>query len=213
MKLFKFRSLQSCTDLKRIIDIHKKGFFCNDILNFNDMNEGIFRTCDFPSIGLCEKTKYKICSFSGINALNNELMWGHYANAGKGIVIEIDVGQSDEVDAQEIIENIYQVRYSNQITIGNDRIYNDPIIDILTRKSLVWKNEDEFRYIKKTDNNKVKIGKISKIWFGTPYKKLANYDDFKIMSDPLKNYLNLKELLMRYCNKHEIFCSDYEFNF
>jgi len=63
--LYKFRPLQNCTDLKRVIDIIENGFYCNDFLGFNDMNEGTYiNSSETIDITLDEKSKYKICSFS-----------------------------------------------------------------------------------------------------------------------------------------------------
>ena len=78
MKLYKFRALgNEELDLKRVQDIIENGFYCNDILGFNDMNEGVYtRNPNNADINLAKKLKYKICSFSGVKALKSELMWG-----------------------------------------------------------------------------------------------------------------------------------------
>ena len=49
------------------------------------------------SITLDEKEAYKICSFSKVEALHHELMWGHYANAGMGVAIEVSVNKCDDL--------------------------------------------------------------------------------------------------------------------
>jgi hypothetical protein len=123
MKLYKFRPLKNTDHLDRIKDIIKNGFYCCDFLKFNDMNEGVFTINKINlHIDLSEKQKYKICSFSGENALNSQLMWGHYANAGMGVVIEVDVSGGK-------CNQIKQVKYANSTDDLNTTE------EILTRKS------------------------------------------------------------------------------
>jgi hypothetical protein len=198
MELYKFRGLQNVCDFKRVTDIIKNGFYCNGILGFNDMNEGVYinnpRNRD---VNLSIKQKYKICSFSGKRALNSELMWGHYANTGRGIIIEVDVKDCSKIK---------QVKYGSNNNLNT-------IEEILTNKSEVWAHEDEYRYLS-TDNlvgNKVKIGEITKIYFGTPYEKLSNYQEIKDNHIALKAYYSFKEDLKVVCNKNNINCEDFEF--
>ena len=197
-KLYKFRSLQNCTELERIKDIIENGFYCNDFLGFNDMNEGTYKNSpDNIGVNLDEKLKYKICSFSDICAVDNELMWGHYANAGKGIVIEIE---------PENWNDFKQVQYIN----SKENLKSE--IDILTRKSAVWQHESEWRYLKNNVvGNVVKLGKITKIYFGRPYKKLKNYDNIEKKHEKLRKYLSLKEELKKILRKKHIEWEDYEF--
>lgn len=184
MKLYKFRALANCKDLKKIKDIIESGFYCSNFLNFNDMNEGVFSINQKNiNITLNEKEKYKICSFSGEKALNSKLMWGHYANAGMGVVIEIEVNN-------QYINDIKKVVYCDNY----DKL--DSIEKILTHKSKEWSYEHEFRYLSSNHlGDKVKIGEIKKIYFGTPYKKLANYEDIKLKHTKLAYYLLLKNEL------------------
>ncbi len=201
MQLYKFRSLANESQIERIKDIIENGFYCCDFLSFNDMNEGVFTINEQNvTIEVSEKQKYKICSFSGVNALNSQLMWGHYANAGMGIVIEVDV-------TKEKYSQIKQVKYVNSADNLNS------IEEILTRKSGVWKYEDEFRYLSKEPMaNKVKIGNLVKIHFGTPYKKLKNYDVIIKHHKNLIEYLELKNELEGFCKEKKIDTGDYEFN-
>ena len=197
MTLYKFRGLQNKHDYERVIDIIENGFYCNDILGFNDMNEGVYiNNQKNNNVNLSVKLQYKICSFSGNKALKSELMWGHYANTGRGIIIEVDV---------ENCHNIKKVIYGS-----NDNL--DKIEDILTNKSKEWVYEDEYRYLSTDDliNNKVEIGKITKIYFGTPYEKLQNYQEIKDKHKDLKDYHELKAKLQDFCKKKNIICQDFE---
>jgi len=197
MKLYKFRALGTCKDLERVKDILENGFYCNDILGFNDMNEGVYvKNPNNKSVSLPEKREYKICSFSGVKALKSELMWGHYANTGRGVVIEIDVEDSS---------NIKEINYGDNHNLNT-------IEEILTNKSKEWEYEDEYRYLS-TDslvNNKVQIGRICKIYFGTPYERLTNYDEIKKDHINLKKYHELKEKLMVFCQTKTIDYEDFQ---
>lgn len=198
MKLYKFRALGTDKDFKRVNDIIENGFYCNDILGFNDMNEGVYwKNSNNRNVNLLEKQQYKICSFSGVKALKSELMWGHYANTGRGIVIEIDVEHS---------YNIKEINYGDNNNLNT-------IEEILTNKSKEWIYEDEYRYLS-TENltdNKVKIGNICKIYFGTPYERLSNYKEIKSKHKDLRKYLRLKEKLKRFCGNKNICCEDFQF--
>jgi len=198
MTLYKFRGLQTEHDYNRVIDIIENGFYCNDILGFNDMNEGVYtNNTQNQGVTLSEKQQYKICSFSGVQALKSELMWGHYANTGRGIIIEVDI---------EDCRNIKQVKYDSNENLNS-------IEDILTNKSKEWAYEDEYRYLStdQLDNNKVKIGQIIKIHFGTPYEKLLNYQEIKEKHENLKKYHQLRENLKDFCTEKNIEYQDFEF--
>jgi len=217
MKLYKFRALQNCQDLERIIEFIENGFYCNNFLNFNDMNEGVYINNTLnKDVTLKEKNNYNICSFSGEEALNNELMWGHYANAGKGIVIEISIEGTDEIDKEKKLyfspenESLHEVHYNDVIT-GLDTIK-----EILTHKSSAWKYEDEWRYLSTSTENPVpieEIGKIEKIHFGTPYEHLENDKEILKKHKNLQKYLRLKEELIRVVKEehNEIKIEDYDF--
>jgi hypothetical protein len=199
MKLYKFRPLINDKHFCRIKKIINNGFYCCDFLSFNDMYEGVF-TINYKNskIDISDKLKYKICSFSGENALNSQLMWGHYASAGMGVVIEVNVGR-------ENCHQIMQVRYENSTDNLNS------IESILTRKSKEWRYEDEFRFLSKEPNDEVKVGNIDRIYFGTPYEKLANYNDIKIKHENLIIYLKFKDTLKKFCEEKNILCQDYKF--
>lgn len=210
MKLYKFRPLGSCLDFERIEDIIENGFYCNNFLDFNDMNEGLYKHFSSKApIPLSDKIKFKICSFSGENALYSELMWGHYANAGKGIVIEVKLKEDCVSDIVPVEYNDSKDTYENLPDDDKDKLKA-----ILSNKSKNWCYEDEYRYL--SDNqlvdNKVNVGEITKIYFGTPYTHVSNYDDIKIESKSLKKYISLAEELKIYCKSKEIKCEDFDFD-
>ncbi len=204
MKLYKFRPLGNKDedgDLERIEDIINKGFHCSNFLDFNDMNEGVFYVNKNIDITLIQKKQYKICSFSGEEALKKQLMWGHYANAGMGIAIEICVNHTD----------VKEVFYKKSKPA--DWKNRDCIEKILTSKSADWTHEQEFRYIENEGESKIFKEKITGICFGTPYEGLGNYEDIKENHTKLKKYLRLKESLKKFCkeNNPEIKFGDCDF--
>ena len=162
------------------------------------MNEGVFSvSASNLEIGLSQKGEYKICSFSGMNALKSQLMWGHYANAGMGVAIELEVSNCSQ---------IHEVVYNDSTENLNN------VKAILTRKSLEWAHEEEFRYLSKNQKSKVKFGKISKIYFGTPYRALINYDEIEKNHEKLKEYLKQNDRLKAFSKKKRIETEDYGFS-
>lgn len=199
--LYKFRTLSSCKDLERVKDIIENGFYCNDFISFNDMNEGVYTHNKNSQTNLfSEKYKYKICSFSKESALNNELMWGHYADAGKGLVIEVEVDEKIE-------EFMKDITYTSEL-----ESFETFLDTILTTKTLAWSYESECRYINnRGEDNEVIIGKVTKIYFGTPYEILENYEDILEKNRSLQKYHLYKNELKDYLSSTSICYEDYSF--
>ena len=101
-----------------------------------------------------------------------------------------------------------------QVIYSDDKKNLNNEKDILTHKSSIWEYEHEWRYLKEdtSDNNHVVIGTITKIYFGTPYEKLNNYEDIKDKHKDLQKYHCLKEELVQYCKNNKIKCDDYKFD-
>ena len=194
MKLYKFRPLASCCNLERIIEIIDKGFYCCDLLSFNDVNEGVFLVSNKPSnVNLDLKLKYKICSFSTKKALKSQLMWGHYANAGMGVAIEIKLSNKSQFE---------EVIYGEQCRFEN-------VKEVLSNKSKEWDYENEWRYISETEET-LYPHKIEKLYFGVPYSKLENYEELKSKHSKLQKYLELLERLKTKCLESNITVEEYE---
>jgi len=84
-----------------------------------------------------------ILCLSGTNA--NLVMWGHYANNHKGIVVEFDKNHSffSNSTELELLHKLKQVIYADtRPTVSSDEWYSEKIF--LT-KSKYWKYEDEYR--------------------------------------------------------------------
>lgn len=193
MKLYKFRSLCTERDFERIDEIIRTScFWTSTFFDMNDPMEGVFyfplstneKMTIFTRYILSQKNSYKICSFS--QTFENPLLWGHYASGFKGVAIEIDVDGND----------IYKVNYMNSIVdIKLDGQPADDIVkEILTTKLTPWAYEREYRFLKKIEDNKQKIGKISKVYFGNPYGNL--YNTKEIRPKAIVEYLDLRERLI-----------------
>lgn len=197
MKLYKFRPLLTEGNRKRIISIIQDGFYCCDFLNYNDVNEGVYPDSQNKAgVDLVQKLEYKICSFSAEAALGSQLMWGHYAAAGMGVAIEIDVAVASGGP-------IKKVEY------GKDGRY-DNVEEILTNKSKDWEYEAEWRYLS-TEPDKFYEAIVTKIYFGTPYRCLNNYQEIKSKHRTLSKYLRYSKKLKRECDTSGIVWRDYDF--
>lgn len=177
----------------RVLSIISEGFYCCNFLDFNDSNEGVFPIKkNISNVDLSSKLKYKICSFSAHEALNNELMWGHYAGAGMGVAIEIEVP-----DCTILRRVDYDVENHNYSSVE----------DVLSNKSNTWRYEHEWRYITNSECKHFKHA-IKKIHFGTPYQHLENYQELKTRHSKLRRYLKLSQSLKLKCESEGIHCSE-----
>lgn len=177
MKLYKFRPLGTCQDLERAQEILKTGkFWCSRFWELNDPMEGVYsfdpnslRKETIRSL-YGEKSKHAICSFSGQHAFESPMMWGYYANGFKGIAIEIEVDDDEN--------KIHQVNYaSSQPKITSGKKVDETVKQILTTKLCCWNHEQEYRYIcsiRSNGSSLRKIGRISTVYFGTPFKTTVN---------------------------------------
>lgn len=152
----------------------------------NDPMEGAFTYDDsykyLANSIRSEKSRTFICSFS--KNYTNGLMWSFYANEHKGCCIELEV--SPYVKNWRGMDVVYK---SNLAAIDSKEISID---DILCQKSIQWKYEDEYRYIKTTslDQKAQRYLKviIKKIYLGIRmsdkdkrfFKKLINMIDPEI---------------------------------
>lgn len=183
MKLYKFRSLATDNKQKSWVPqiIKTNQFWCSSFHEMNDPMEGVYFSDGSNQIDevLSQKNRRKICSFSGVSAFRKPCMWGYYANGFKGIAIEI------EVDPQEI----EKVNYVKETPLTSE------VNEILTTKLNSWRHENEYRFIKVSDENHNKIGKITKVYFGDPYAGLTNSDSISDLNEKIRKYRMRREEL------------------
>jgi hypothetical protein len=190
--------LDGVVSFERIKEILETGkFWCSSIWNLNDPMEGVFHD---PKNMICGadlekiwslKNNTKICSFSGKKGLKKSLMWGYYANGFKGVIIEVEVGNCKAIE---------EVDYESDIHILNDFAgdFEELKKRILTTKLKCWEHEDEYRYLYKSDSEcSMKIGEITGVYFGDPYRNIENKHSILASSESLKCYACYVEQLKR----------------
>lgn len=160
MILFKYRSLQNLTHVLDII-INSR-LYCSKYLDLNDPFEGLFSaTIHIPSkdrikfpffifpesftvtksvkdLFYDSKDRVRICSLS--SSLSDVRLWAQYADGNRGITLKIDFSG---------LENfIHEVIYSTELPSYGYTLLTAPNpIEVLTRKTIHWSYESEFRII------------------------------------------------------------------
>ncbi|WP_167880934.1 DUF2971 domain-containing protein [Methanococcoides sp. AM1] len=192
LKLLKFRSLTNKEEFDRAKEIIEKGkFYCSKLWDHNDPMEGVFSTYCQESIDtlFSEKNATVFCSLSHRNALNNPLLWGYYASGFKGVAIEIEVTNENSIDNGEI----------KKITYDNDSSSNNKTVkEIITRKFPNWEHENEYRFLINGDKGAYFIGNIVRVYFGSPYENVVNFDDIKNKAKYLNEYNKFRKQLKDY---------------
>lgn len=147
-KLYKYKSL---SDIEPVLDIIlNKWLYCSDVSKLNDIREGSMSVNPYIQRGIMwnypddiqtEVSKFKVCSLSTI--LHHHLMWAHYADGYKGLVIEVEIDECDfdyVLYSNEAIK-CEELKSSNNIEINAKRV--------LTTKFKDWEYEKEARIIQK----------------------------------------------------------------
>lgn len=208
LTLYKFRPLGDCESFKRARDIITTGkFWCSPIWELNDPMEGVFTFYEGESQKVLDrifsdKSRYRICSFSGKPALKDPKMWGYYGNGFRGIAVEI------QVPAQKVREVKYCEGMENLLcTCERDR--DSFVKRILTTKLKLWSHENEYRYLDKEDGNSGccrEIGRITSVYFGEPYWNTENARQIRESSQALQDYYMYREQLKQIAEKKGISC-------
>lgn len=199
-KIYRFQRLSSKTDLKRLkAIIETEYFWCSSFFEMNDPMEGLFSSDKAVVKEIMEqKQAYKICSFSSEDVLKKPMMWGYYANAFKGVAIEVDL------DVRK--EGIWNGEVK-AITYTNDPpSAEDDVVKILTTKSKSWKEEEEYRFLVPSESNYQKIGKISRVYFGNPYDILDNKKEIEAITPFFQEYIKLRDELIKITQAKGVSC-------
>lgn len=140
--LYKYKSLK---DLKPILDmIVLNKIYGAKYEELNDPMEGAFMALiddeseeEIKKIGRLKEAKQKsrICSFS--KSYNNAMMWAHYADGFHGCCIGVEV-KARAWKRTEVAYNDALIQLKPQTCAE----------DIFANKQLLWKYEEEVRYIK-----------------------------------------------------------------
>jgi len=207
MKIYKFRPLVTQEDFNRAKNILETGhFWCSKFSELNDPTEGSFhaKTKRLIDTALEHKKRYKICSFSGEKAFSEPIMWGYYANGFRGIAIEVECYE----------EEVQEIKYEKDIkTIKNYLDISNDVEKILISKLTSWEHENEFRFLKPSNNNFHKIGDITAVYFGNPYGNAVNNEEICNNSQHLPDYKNLKNKLNKLAEGLKIDCHNVKIEF
>ncbi len=171
---YKYRTLN---DFKFFVDIILNGrLYASTYENLNDPMEGVYNYSrgipqDFIDRIYSSKQELRILSLSMNN--NIPLMWSHYANGHRGVVIGI-----------EIDENKYKVKpikYMLDTFNLKNGWFPDPVEDIarniLSVKNKVWEYEEEARVFIQGKNPFINV-KILQVITG---RKMSD-EDFKMIT-------------------------------
>ena len=88
------------------------------------------------------KGELRICSLSRVN--NNELMWSHYTNGQRGVVIGVKVNNPRYT--------IRSMKYDGIAYVRKQDYSNQTAIDILSHKLEVWSYEEEERIFQEKEH-------------------------------------------------------------
>lgn len=110
-----------------------------------------------------------VCCFSEVQ--DNLIMWSHYAENHKGVLLKFDVSE-----LKKVFSKIHKVVYSNKIKqINYERSPENLLSKLLTKKSTHWKSEKEIRIIaKKCGHYSFPKSALKEIRFGL---KCDNYQE------------------------------------
>lgn len=123
--------------------------------------------------------------FSLSETCDNELMWGHYADGGRGITIGFGIQDESSITPNSLC---LKVNYTNEALILKDRIkptlaftvdengnqlffqtaaFDDPFLKtVMSTKNVTWAYEKEWRCVEQMQGLKTIIAPITEVVFG-----------------------------------------------
>lgn len=153
MLLYKYRGIKGFRFFTDII--LKQRLYAAPYFELNDPMEGHYLYSqsggtideDMSRLLKGEKEKIRICSLS--RDPNNELMWSHYAEGHKGVVIGVEVNRNQYA--------VRPVEYDGLHQVGLHNFHSDSAIDVLSHKLNVWRYEDEVRVFVRNNKQYVNV--------------------------------------------------------
>lgn len=137
--LYKYRSLDNFRNFTDII--LRSRLYAAKYKDLNDPMEGqyYYRTGELDkeirNKILEEKGDLRLCSLSKIR--DNQLMWSHYTNGHRGVVIGLKINDNNCT--------IRPIQYNGLASIRNQDFNDQTSIEILSHKLEVWNYEQEVR--------------------------------------------------------------------
>ncbi len=139
--LYKYRTIGNFKNLVDILLNQRLYAACYSELN--DPVEGHYHShLPDPARQVIEDIKLnkqalRICSLS--KDPDHPLLWGHYADGRRGVVVGVEVEESDKCILKAI-------KYKSQLPrISESSSDRDTALKILSHKSSLWKHEGEYR--------------------------------------------------------------------
>ena len=169
--LYKYRGIQN---FRFFVDIIMKSrLFAATYKDLNDPMEGKYYyhhgVLDKTVVNklASEKEDLRICSLS--RRKDNELMWAHYAEGHRGVVVGLSIADKDF--------NIRPIDYNGIVFLASGQVHQATPMDILSHKLDVWSYEEEERvFIKKRKYVYIEIKEI------ITGRSMSN-QDFSFISD------------------------------
>lgn len=134
---YKYKSIENFEFLLDIV--LKERLYASHFSDLNDPMEGVVETEKSVSKNLEKEWEkiindIRICCFTPDP--DNTLMWAHYANGGRGCIIEFELTD----------ENVpYKISYTQKPKIKESDLTQEKAIQVLQHKDKNWKYEREFR--------------------------------------------------------------------
>lgn len=170
--LYKYRALEP---FRYLVDaLLKDRLYAAPYFDLNDPMEGQYIAS--PGGGIDEdvrgylegaKKKVRICSLS--RRFDIDLMWAHYANGNRGIVLGV------EVDSAKY--DIRSVNYSGPASVSRNMLNPTSPQEILSRKLEAWSYEEEVRVF--TEGSNFVSVRIREVLVGS---RISN-QDFSLLSE------------------------------
>lgn len=210
MKLYKFRPLGDDLSFCRAKEILRTGeFWCSRFWELNDPMEGVFSFSAADGVNARDvfsgKARYVICSFSGEDAFSNPAIWGYYANAFKGVAIEIEIEievPDNKITKMNYVKDVDHWREMEESLTAADRVKK-----ILTTKLDRWEREHEFRFLRSSEESAAnQIGEIKAVHFGDPYGNTVNLQDIEDNSPGLRTFRSQRCALQALAKEEDIDC-------
>ncbi|ENM3732418.1 MULTISPECIES: DUF2971 domain-containing protein [Vibrio] len=137
-----FYKYKSLSNFEFVLDILlRERLYASKYGELNDPMEGVIKVDGTIPDELEETWKkileeLRVCCFTPDDS--NTLMWAHYADGGRGCVIEFELLQNSEP---------VKVCYRDKPKVSKNQLTKDKAIEILKYKDSSWKYEKEFRCI------------------------------------------------------------------
>ena len=190
----KYRKFNGNEERVRSI-IETKKLYAPKFTHLNDYAEGIFY---YPNSAkeiwdeiLGVKNSYGICSFSCEDKPKfNPLLWAHYADESKGIMINFTLGEEIWEEREQYI--FKKIKYRNKCPSYNEnKSWVENAVNIMVHKNKAWSYEKECRVFVR-DGSYVPI-EIKSVVLGFRFgkKDKENWMLDKSFSDEAKDFISL----------------------